>query len=86
MLYDSVFKLKISLLLDTIASDKLLEDESIKDKIDYEVGLVLNKKVGDYVNTGELIGYVGSTGKSTGPHVHFEVRVNGKTQDPTKYI
>jgi murein DD-endopeptidase MepM/ murein hydrolase activator NlpD len=37
---------------------------------------------GQQVAAGDVIGYVGSTGKSTGPHVHFEVRVHGVTIDP----
>lgn len=43
-------------------------------------------RVGDYVKQGQVIGYVGDTGKSTGPHLHFEVRKNGKLLDPSKYI
>jgi murein DD-endopeptidase MepM/ murein hydrolase activator NlpD len=42
--------------------------------------------VGDWVERGQLIGEVGSTGNSSGPHLHFEVRVDGERMDPLEYL
>ncbi len=45
-----------------------------------------NVKEGDVVLQGDLIGTVGSTGRVTGPHLHFEILLNGKYVDPMQYI
>lgn len=47
---------------------------------------VIRANVGDVVDQGELVGEIGSTGFSTGPHLHFEVRVNGIPKDPVAFL
>ena len=42
-----------------------------------------NIKAGQHVRSGDIIGYVGSTGVSTGPHLHYEVLINGQAVNPT---
>jgi len=47
---------------------------------------VLRTSNGDWVDTGEIVGLIGSTGWSTGPHLHFETRVNGEPKDPELFL
>ena len=46
----------------------------------------IDVKVGQFVRIGEVVGRIGSTGRSTGPHLHYETRVNGEAIDPQKFL
>ena len=52
----------------------------------YAHAILLMVKPGERVEKGQVIAQVGSTGRSTGPHLHFEVRLNGVPLDPRKYL
>jgi murein DD-endopeptidase MepM/ murein hydrolase activator NlpD len=47
---------------------------------------VIGVKIGQLVRIGEVIGKIGSTGRSTGPHLHYETRVKGEAVDPQKFL
>ena len=46
----------------------------------------IDVKVGDVIKIGQVIGLVGSTGRSTGPHLHYETRIDGEAVDPQKFL
>jgi murein DD-endopeptidase MepM/ murein hydrolase activator NlpD len=46
----------------------------------------INVKVGETVKIGQVVGLVGSTGRSTGPHLHYETRIEGEAVDPQKFL
>ncbi len=52
----------------------------------YAHALSTNTQVGDRIEKGEVVAVVGNTGRSTGPHLHFEVLKQGKTMNPRRYL
>jgi murein DD-endopeptidase MepM/ murein hydrolase activator NlpD len=46
----------------------------------------IDVEVGQPIRVGQIVGKVGSTGRSTGPHLHYETRVDGDAVDPQKFL
>lgn len=46
----------------------------------------INVKVGEQIHIGQVVGEVGSTGRSTGPHLHYETRIDGEAVDPQRFL
>jgi murein DD-endopeptidase MepM/ murein hydrolase activator NlpD len=55
-------------------------------KTRYGHNKTIEVSVGDVVNKGQVIAKMGSTGRSTGPHVHYEILRNNRQIDPKKYV
>ena len=77
-----------------VTADERTPDYGNIVKVDHGSGLEtryahaskLMVKVGDRVEKGQLLALVGSTGRSTGSHLHYEIRLNGNALDPRKYL
>ncbi len=63
---------------------KIKHDEEIESLYAHLSQVLVN--VGDEVVQGQIIGYTGNTGRSTGPHLHFEIRLHGEKVDPLNYV
>ena len=63
-------------------------------RVEHEFGVVttyahlarITVKLGDYVSERHVVGKMGNTGRSVGAHLHYEIRVNGKSIDPDKFM
>jgi len=65
---------------------RILHDDDITTGYGHMVGFVPTMTKGDRVDVGEVIGYVGTTGGSTGNHLHFEITVEGKKINPLSFM
>ncbi|MCI6480542.1 MAG: M23 family metallopeptidase [Spirochaetia bacterium] len=72
--------------VDNVYGNYIILDHDNKTQSVYAHLSVIEVETGEKVNKGHIIGKVGSTGASTGPHLHFEIRVNGSAQDPRRLL
>ena len=49
-------------------------------------GTTKNSSAGQPIKIGQVLGKVGTTGRSTGPHLHYETRIDGEAVDPLKFL
>lgn len=63
-----------------------IDGEPVTSGYAHMYGNGIRVRVGDRVSAGQPVGDVGSDGKSIGPHLHFEIRVAGRTTDPTSWV
>ena len=66
--------------------DHVIDGQKISSVYAHMAYGTLNVAVGDRVEVGQIVGQVGSTGQSTGPHLHFEIRENGTPVDPYAWL
>lgn len=69
-----------------ILIDHAIRGRQITSGYAHMYGNGVHVRVGDHVTTGQHIADVGSDGKSTGPHLHFEIRLNGRSTDPSSWL
>ncbi|MGD9768573.1 MAG: M23 family metallopeptidase, partial [Pseudolabrys sp.] len=46
----------------------------------------IDVRVGQHIKIGDIVGRIGSTGRSTGPHLHYETRINDEAVNPTRFL
>ena len=70
-------------VIDALVRDTVTQPENLATRLS---GKGVGVTVGQHVNAGDTIGFVGHTGLAAGPHLHFEVRIAGVAYDPLNFV